>query len=250
MDCKRADNLLDAFLDSELDPLHSLEIEAHLRECQRCTNALQSRRRLQEALRTHLPTYTAPPDLRRRIHRAAKPAMRFNFRALALAAALLLAVSAATWITAAAVLHPRPDPNAQLALAVESSHLRSLQPGHLTDVLSSDQHTVKPWFAGKLPYTPPVQKLDDQGFPLIGGRLDVIDGQPVCALVYQRRKHTINLFIWPTSESDTSPQPTTTSTGHHILHWNSAGMTWWAVSDLSAEDLQTFASALRAAQAK
>jgi anti-sigma factor RsiW len=114
---------------------------------------------------------------------------------------------------------------------------------HLTDVGSSDQHTVKPWFDGKLDFAPPLEDLADAGFPLLGGRLDYIGGRPVAALVYGRRRHTINLFLWP-REGTRAPQPLTRQ-GYHALHGVAGGVEYWAVSDASAADLATFVRALR-----
>jgi anti-sigma factor RsiW len=115
---------------------------------------------------------------------------------------------------------------------------------HLTDVVSSDQHTVKPWFDGKLPFSPPVPNLASQGFPLIGGRLDYLDGQPVAALIYQRNKHLINVFIWP-SQGNKSDLQNSSYNGYHLLHWSQSGMTFWAVSDLNSEDLLAFIRAFQ-----
>jgi anti-sigma factor RsiW len=132
----------------------------------------------------------------------------------------------------------RPSPDDLLARDVLSGHLRSLMANHLTDVPSSDQHTVKPWFNGKINFSPPVKDLSGEGFPLVGGRLDYLQDRPVAALVYQRRKHFINLFIWPSVEN--SSQKTVTRQGYNLFHWTESGMTYWGVSDLNRTELQEF----------
>jgi anti-sigma factor RsiW len=132
-----------------------------------------------------------------------------------------------------------------IASAVLAGHIRSLQPGHLIDVPSSDQHTVKPWFQGKLDFSPPVPDLSELGWNLVGGRLDYVDGRPVAVLVYQRRMHNINVFLWPNHDSADDAIKQEDAQGYQILHWNGAETTYWVVSDLNKAELVEFARALR-----
>jgi anti-sigma factor RsiW len=136
-----------------------------------------------------------------------------------------------------------------MAQAALDSHLRSLMPGHLTDVQSTDQHTVKPWFNGRLDYSPPVSDFAQQGFPLTGGRLDSLNGRTVAVLVYQRRQHLINVYVWPAPGSPDATAIESARQGYNMFHWTRAGMNWWVVSDLNGDELKTFANLVRAAPA-
>ena len=239
MECKRAMSLIDAYLDGELDPVHAVEVESHLQECGGCARGLESRRNLQQALRTKLPYYRAPSSVRRAVE--VRGARGWKWAAVGLAACLMVAVGAL------AVLRGGGGSRENVMVAaVESEHLRSLlTPEHLYDVESTDKHTVKPWFAGKLPYAPPVPDLKGEGFELVGGRLDVLEGETVAALVYQRDKHKISLFVWPASGAEEKEPPVsevmTTSRGHHVVHWTCAGFECWAVSDVEGGQLKAFA---------
>jgi anti-sigma factor RsiW len=163
----------------------------------------------------------------------------------AIAASLLFVVSAGYGVvTTTRAVSSRE----LLAHEVLASHVRSLMPSHLTDVASTDQHTVKPWFNGKLDFSPPVVDLTSAGFPLVGGRLDYMSGRVVAALVFKRREHVINVFIWPEAAPGGRPgsgPEEALREGYHVLHWTEGGMNVWVVSDVSLPELQTFGEAFR-----
>jgi anti-sigma factor RsiW len=198
--------------------------------------------------------FKPPTDLSRRVQLALHQARKAEGRAsssvwgvpkpilrrisgawMSVAAAAVLVAMVAWWLGS---LSSRPSSEDLMAQEVLSSHVRSLMANHLTDVSSSDQHTVKPWFTGKLDFSPPVKDLSGDGFPLVGGRLDYLEDRPVAAVVYQRRKHFINVFIWPLAED--SRQKTATRQGYNLFHWTQSGMTYWVVSDLNWTELQEF----------
>jgi anti-sigma factor RsiW len=159
------------------------------------------------------------------------------------AVAVLLVV---TTIGALFVMNSFRSSHQQLiASAVLAGHIRSLQPNHLIDVPSSDRHTVKPWFQGRLDFSPPVPDLSELGWTLVGGRLDYLDGRPVAVIVYQRRMHNINVFLWPNRGSTDDAIRQEEAQGYQILHWDGAEMTYWVVSDLNKAELLEFARALR-----
>jgi anti-sigma factor RsiW len=155
----------------------------------------------------------------------------------------VLAAVAIIWTVAA--ISSRQSPDDVLAQEVVASHVRSLMANHLTDVPSSDRHTVKPWFDGKLDYAPPVKDLSELGFRLIGGRLEYLAGKPVAALVYQHRNHFVNLYVWPANRQLETEVSITEKQGFSLFHWTSGGMTYWAISDLNDTELREFAQLFR-----
>jgi anti-sigma factor RsiW len=238
MRCDEAEILLQALIDGELDAGHAREVEAHVATCAKCAALLKDYREMSKAVADAGARYTAPPELRRRIE-ASLPMRRPSRRAVLRGFALGSAVSAiaATGLVAIVL---RNDDEARIQSEIVSAHLRSLQAGHLTDVLSTDQHTVKPWFNGKLDVAPPVVDLTAQGFTLIGGRLDYVDARALGAVVYRRRSHVINLFVAQTTHSEHRAAKTETIQGFNIRHWSERGLNFWAVSDLAMDELADF----------
>ena len=245
MNCKEALELIDAYVDRELDLMKSLEVEHHLGECVACSKRHAGILALRSAVTGAY--HVAPASLQRRVTSEIRKAgkrepmpgaprvLRWRWIAVAASVALLMVLG---WSVVR--LSARPSSDEILVREVVSNHVRSLMAAHIADVPSSDQHTVKPWFSGKLDFSPPVIDLDEQGFGLAGGRLDYLDNSAVAALVYKRRQHFINLFIWPTDESDQSGE-TTTQQGYNVIHWRHSGMSYWAVTDLNANELREFA---------
>ena len=248
MDCKNAQTLIAGYLDRELDPVRSLEIEDHLHGCAVCSQSYKDHQVLSEGLRTGSVYFKAPAYLEKRIQRAVRQAAKAESapRWLSWSWVRMAAPMAAALVLLALVPFVRgPSTEEILTQEVVSSHVRSLMANHLADVPSSDQHTVKPWFNGKVDFSPPVVDLASQGFPLVGGRLDYLNNRPVAALVYQRDKHLINLFIWPSSESSDSGIENATRQGYHVFHWTRSGMTHWAVSDVEKSQLLEFVQLLQ-----
>ena len=252
MNCQEIKNLIHAYSDGELDAAKSLEIEQHIQGCAECKQALSNLSVLKNAITTAAPRFKAPANLRHGIlaatrqttvteqSRVARP-WRWNtvYAGLAMAASVMIGFFIALQ------MNPRENkafPVGELA----SAHVRSLLATHLMDVVSTDQHTVKPWFDGKLDFAPPVNDLAAKGYPLVGGRLDYIGGRTVAALVYKKEKHFINLFIWPSTGSPGAWRRISVN-GYNLINWNTQDMTFWAVSDMNPGDLQEFAEMSRGA---
>jgi anti-sigma factor RsiW len=248
--CEEARPLLQAYVDGELDVVKSLEIEAHHSGCIACAREEASLRALHTALSNSALYHETPPPLERRVRTALRDARRAEggrrlafkyYRWVGAAAAAILLFA----IIVKGVLPPGSSIGEITAGEVVDDHLRSLTENHLTDVLSSNQHTVKPWFDGRLTFTPPVEDLSPEGFPLIGGRLDYLNGHQVAAVVYRRRQHIINLFISPAENAADTLPVTRVRGGYNIIHWTKSGMSYWAVSSVSAGELERFAQLVR-----
>jgi anti-sigma factor RsiW len=246
--CEEARGLLAPYADGELDLVRGLEVERHLEGCPGCMAALEGTRSLSRALADPALYYQATPDLQRRVRasvrRAAGLGDRPAWRPIVAAAAAVVLVAAALWLVVGS--RPAPPPADELlAREVVSSHVRSLMlDRHRVDVESSDRHTVKPWFLGKVDVAPEVKDLSAEGFPLLGGRLDYLDGRPAAALVYARRKHIINVFVFRADGKDRPPEALERQ-GYHLVRWADNGRTVWVVSDLNATELRDFAELLR-----
>jgi anti-sigma factor RsiW len=249
MECKNAQSLIAGYMDQELDPVRSLEIEDHLHGCVACSQAYENHQVLSKGLRTGSLYFKAPTDLQKRIQRSVRQAAKAESpsRWLSWSWVRMAAPMAAAAIVLLALVQFLRGPSTEeiLTREVVSSHVRSLMANHLADIPSSDQHTVKPWFNGKLDFSPPVQDLAKQGFPLVGGRLDYVDNRPVAALVYQRDKHLINVFVWPSDKSAAAETARVTRQGYNLFHWNRSGMNFWVVSDLEERQLQEFVQLLQ-----
>jgi anti-sigma factor RsiW len=208
---------------------------------------------LKSAFKSEALYFKAPPQLKQQVRAAlrASEAQAYRRRTFSWAWLKLAIPMGATALAALVIIVTlrRPSGEGLLAQEVTASHVRSLMAGHLMDVASSDQHNVKPWFAGKLDFSPRVIDLSERGFPLVGGRLDYLGNRPVAALVYQRRKHLINLFIWPDAARGADmKEQVSVRQGYNLVRWTQAGMTHWAVSDVNARDLLEFAHALQSAR--
>ncbi len=260
LNCDDARILMHGHLDGELDLAADLEVQRHIEQCTRCASEYAAMRAMRTRLKDETFRFEAPAALKERIRRAlpaapssrtaspranAYPSRRGTWTPRAIRFAVPMAIGAVL----ALAIAPRtigPSLDQRLAGEVVASHVRSLMAAHLMDVASTDQHTVKPWFNGKLDFSPPVSDFAKDGFPLVGGRLDYIDGRPVAALVYQHGKHVINVFMWPAAGEATSAERIETEHGYHVEQLVVAGMNCWVVSDLNPQELDKLAELIQA----
>ena len=244
MNCQQVQKLIHAHHDGELDVANTLQVDEHLADCPSCFNAARQLSALTGALRSPELRFSAPASLRSSIsaavEQAAKaerpaPVTRPWYRQPGWSAAAVLAVAC---VLSFQVAFKRTDD--RLLTELTSSHVRSLMASHLYDVVSTDQHTVKPWFDGKIDFAPPVRNLQETGFPLLGGRMDFIEGRVVAALVYGRQKHLLNLFVWPSASATPVDLHVNQRNGYNVLRWSDGKMDFGLVSDLNEGEMREF----------
>jgi anti-sigma factor RsiW len=258
MSCQQTRESLSAYVDGELSPERAMETATHLSSCEECAREYEHLLATVRTLREELVRHRAPDVLRARVRSALReehlapaeryiPTPRRGWRIPwhVVAAALVVAV-ASSGITLLA--RGGRSAGSPLAEEVLTSHIRSLMPEHLTDIRSSDQHNVKPWFNGRLDFSPTVPRLEEQGFPLLGGRIDYVHGRTVAVTVYGRRQHVINVFSWPIDADADAARAPEARHGYNLQRWRRDGMEYWAVSDLNAAELRQFTTLLRDAE--
>ena len=255
MSCPKREQSIHGYLDGELDLAGSLEFEQHMHECEICARSYRNQTMVRSSLKVESLYYGAPDKLKKRIQSSLRKEARVEgsrraFGWLAYGdglAGLNVLCSHSRVEVIPGTFAPSGDE--LLAQEIVSDHVRSLQmPGHLTDVLSSDQHTVKPWFDGKVDFAPPVRDFANQDFRLYGGRLEYLSNRSVATLIYQRRLHYINLYIWPSDEAASTAEVATQRQGYNLIHWTSSGMSYWAISDLNNVELHDFARLVQQGQ--
>jgi anti-sigma factor RsiW len=257
MDHQQAFEMLPGYLDQELSLSEALEFERHLADCEQCQQAYAQHRAVSAQLRQADLRIEAPAELVKRIQ-AALPGRRPLRQRLGQwfgvghgagqstwAPIGAMAVSAVMLALSLGLYLGVPSSEQRLAQDVVDNHVRSLQFDHLSDVISTDRHTVKPWFDGKLDFAPPVIDLAAQGYPLTGGRLDYLEGRTVAALVYRYKLHPINLYVWPGNDAGAVPH-VQAQQGYHLAHWSAAGMNYWVITDAGEDELKGFITDLRA----
>lgn len=257
MDHEQAFELLPGYIDEELSLSEAREVERHLTDCPQCQAVVEQQRHASTQLRQADLRVEAPPELVKRVRAALplRPSLWQRLRSggaagrgdasLGWAPFGAMAVSFAALAWSAGLYLSTPPRDAHLTQELVDSHVRSLQFDHLYDVISTDRHTVKPWFDGKLDFAPPVIDLAQQGYPLVGGRLDYLNGRAVAVMVYRYKLHPINLYVWPGNDVGATPHMEERK-GYHLAHWSAAGMNYWAITDAGESELNGFISGLRA----
>lgn len=254
MNCDDLRDLRDLYLDDELDAPETAMVKAHLQVCAACRGAADPAQTLKTAIRHEVRRYSAPLELGERIRRDISArndrpfsSLRYLSRGwnpIAIAASLMLTIAMSSGLTAAYLDGTSDD---QVVEDVIASHVRSLMADHLTDVASSDQHTVRPWFSGKVDTAPPAVDLASAGFPLVGGRLDYVADRPCAALVYRHDKHVINVLVWAKDGSDQEADENYSRQGYNLVHFTEDNLDYWAISDLNRNDLDDFVGHLETA---
>jgi len=282
MSCEQMKRQVDARLDGELSAAEAAAFDEHVAACEACRALLERRYEVSQVVRREAPRFEAPKELREMLVKAGSSPLSPSVatgspnsgdqgslgrqflgrgaspevpshpphavgRGLGRGQWLAMAASLAIVAVGSWTLATRRAEGALMSEVVLESHVRSLLGDHLTDVTSTDQHTVKPWFNGKLDFSPPVYDFAGKGYPLLGGRLEYLGGKQVAALIYERRKHLINVFLWPTSTGNTSGPANGSMNGYHLHHWSRPDFTYWVVSDLGEVELRQFVGLLEGA---
>jgi anti-sigma factor RsiW len=254
LSCQKAHELINPYVDGELDLVQIVEVEQHLDQCEACNVRYRNQLSLSSNLKDSSLYYRAPKHLRKRIKSSLQEELKVDRQKRNRWAWLILGISFATLLLVGALVRVALLTNhlpseELLTQEIVSDHIRSLQmSNHLTDVVSSDQHTVKPWFNGKLDFSPPVNDFATEDFHLYGGRLDYLNNRTVATLIYQRRSHYINLYVWPTDDSantTVTPGVSIQRQGYNLVHWTGSGMNFWLVSDLNNVELRELAILLQ-----
>ena len=250
MNCEQVRELLDGYGDGEIDLVNHVEIELHLEVCAECSRIQEGNVSLRSALADESLYFRAPQDLRKKIKTSLKETgsdivgeswWPWRWTAAFAGVAVFAAILIATFV----VLRSSASSEELLAKEIVSAHVRSMMVNHLTDVPSTDQHTVKPWFEGKLDFCAPGIDRSAKDFAVVGGRLECAAGGPVARTRRQRRQHFINLFVFPSPDEGTNEGKMLERQGFNLIHWSKSGMTFWAISDLNLNELQEFAQDLQ-----
>ncbi len=247
MNCEEVRQSLDAYVDGELELTRQLAVETHLADCRSCKESADRLTDCSSFVRMNMPAYKAPSDLKSKVRATLRREDKPNFkwfteygRQIAYAAALIVLSCALAW----SLYSLSKSKDKDLIAEAISSHSRSLMLSHLVDCASGDQQTVRPWFNGKLDFSPPVADLMQAGYTLVGGRIDVLEQRPVAAIVYQHGKHVINLFVWPATDRKID-MDVKSQRGYHFCAWNKAGLNFFCISEISAAELETFEDEVR-----
>jgi len=238
--------LLHAYVDGELDLANTRETERHLQSCADCRGTERAIHELRSVLTSDAPAYRAPAHLRKRVRAALRREAKSTRQTFSPWLMFATGAAFAAVLVGAVLFQTMPGARGNIVDQVVASHVRSLLAAHLVDVVSSDQHTVKPWFDGKIDFAPEVRDLSTDGFPLVGGRLDYLDGKTVAALAYERNKHPINLFITPAPKRRNTSPTVVTRRGYNVFSWTNNEMNYSAVSDLNQAELSEFTELVRA----
>jgi anti-sigma factor RsiW len=249
MTCKECQSLMQGYIDGELDLVTALSLEDHIQNCPKCEEMYRDYLTLRTGLSDKSLYFESPSGLRQRIRSHVRKEIhvpvyrRITSRGWLEVVGGLAIVALLLWMLVGGM--SAPSVANHLIDDLVGSHVRSLMVSHLTDVTSSNLHVLKPWFSGKIDFSPLIRDASDHGFPLVGARLDYVAGNPVAAVVYRRGQHVINLFMWRSASDNKIPDTVVTRQGYNLVHWTQGSMTFWLVSDLNRKELEDFGRILQ-----